>query len=281
MPQITQAVELPKALPVEPAKDAPAAAETPAPKADDQLAPKFAALAKKEKWIRSMLADVNKQKDEVQKEREKYKSEYVDKKRIKEDFLSVALEAGLTPDQIANMLLSQQNGTPSVDPTIKEMRAELQAIREELAQTKSGFSEKEKTQYDQAVQQIKGEAETLLSKNSTDFETLALRPDAAELVTKYIEETYKDEGRVIPVMDAATFIENELLEQAVKMAGLSKVKSKLGLGAPPAEVPASQQPQTTQQQPMKTLTNAMTPSSKPLSAKDRRERAILAFQGKL
>lgn len=274
MPQITQAAELPKA-PVEPIQ---AQAPEQTPVKQDDLAPKFAALAKKEKWIRGMQAEIQKQKEDLKTQETKYKTDFVDKKRIKEDFLQVAFEAGLTPDQIANMLLTQSGGAPAVDPAIREMRSEIQALRDELAQTKNTVSEKEKTQYDQAVSQIKWDAEQLLEKNKSDFETLSLRPDASDLVTKYIEETYKDEGRVLTVQDAATFIENELLEQAIAMAKLSKVQTKLGLTpVTPDEKPQ----QTQQQQPIKTLTNGMVPSSKPLNAKDRRERAILAFQGKL
>lgn len=263
----------------------PQAAVEPTPaetKPDEGLSSKFAALAKKEKWARKLAEDARKEKEEIQREREKfskerdeYKSNFIDKKRLKDEFLAVAFEAGLTADQIANMLLSQPQG--QIDPTIKEMRAEIQALKDELNQTKTGWQDKEKTQYEQAVQQIRGEAESLIAKSDSPYETLKTRPDAADLITRYIEETYKEENRVLKTEDAATFIEEQLLEQAMKTASLKKVQEKLGLNQAPKEEPKKSP--TSQQSQMKTLTNAMVPSSNRLSDKDRRARAIMRAQG--
>lgn len=240
----------------------------------DSLAPKFAQLAKKEKWINRMLADVRKEKDEMKASQAKYETDYVPKSRIKEKFLEVALEQGLTHDQIANMLLNQANGV-QVDPTISKMEAKIAELEAKLNKTSTTFEEKEKTQYDQAVAQIKSDAEALLAQNLEDYQVLGKRPDASDLVTRYIEDTYKEEGRVLKVEEAATFIENELLEQALAMASLEKVQKKSGLMKAPQE---QEKPQQNQQQ-QKTLTNTMTSSSKPLSTKDRRARAIAAFRG--
>lgn len=257
-----------------------AAVEPVAPVADtqpaesDSLAPKFAQLAKKEKWIKKMLDDVNAQKKSIEADRTRYETDYVPKARIKDKFLDVALEAGLTHDQIANMLLNQANGV-QVDPTISKMEAKIAELEAKLNKTSTTFEEKEKTQYDQAVAQIRSDADALLAQNLEDYQVLSKRSDASVLVTRYIEDTYKEEGRVLKVEEAATFIENELLEQALAMASLDKVQKRSGLMKAPLE---QAKPLTNQQQP-KTLTNTMTSSSKPLSSNDRRARAIAAFRG--
>lgn len=272
MTTVTAQAEVLKQAPVEPTP----ALEVKAPETDT-LSPKFAALAKKEKWIRGMQEEINKQKKSLEERESDYKSNYVDKKRIKENFMDVISEAGLTPDQVANILLGQPQS--AIDPSIREMRAEIKALKDELTSTKTGWSEKEKSQYDQAVLQVRSEAEELLTNDTGTFETLKTKANAVDIVTQFIEATYKDEGRVLKVDEAAEFIESELLEQAIAMAKLKKVQEKLGLTT--AQVEPSKPQISPQQQLPKTLTNGMNPSSKPLSAKDRRERAIAAFQGKL
>lgn len=278
---VTAQAELPKSSPVEPVPlEAAEAPVVEAPK-EDAMSSKFAALAKKEKWARKLADDAKKQMEAAVKKEEEYKTNYVDKKRIKENFMDVITEAGLTPDQVANILLNQPNNGQA-DPNaqlIKEMRAEMAALREELNMTKSGWDEKEKTQYQQAVDQIKADAETLLLGESDAYETLKTRPDAADLITRYIEETHKEEGRVLRVDEAASFIENEILEQALSFAKLKKFQEKAGLISAPKEEPSKPQQNPKQQISPRTLTNAMTPSSNKLSSRDRRARAILAAQG--
>lgn len=253
--------------------------EQPTPQTQDSLAPKFAALAKKEKWVRKLLDDVSRQKKELEQRETEYKTNYVPKNRIKENFLEVALESGLTHDQIANLLLNNPTGA-QVDPAIAALKAEVAGLKAELESTKTNLTNREKTQYDQAVAQVRMDAQSLLDRAADSFELLKTREDAADLITKYIEDTYREEGIAIKVEDAATFIEGELIEQASAMAKVKKVQEKAGLTLAQA-IEQTKQQQAPQQQPSKTLTNSMQVSSKPLSAKDRRERAILAFQGKL
>lgn len=275
MATVTAQVEPLKTATVQPVAPEAPAVETPAVETDS-LAPKFAALAKKEKWIKKMLDDVNAQKKAIESDKSKYETDYVPKTRIKEKFLEVAYEQGLTADDIANMLLNQPAGTKT-DPTVSKLEAKIQELEERLNKTSTGWEEKEKTQYDQAVAQIRSDADALMAQNLEDYQVLGKRPDASELVTKYIEDTYKEEGRVLKVEEAATFIENELLEQALAMASLDKVQKKSGLMKAPVEqekLQPNQKPQLN-----KTLTNTMTSSSKPFTTRDRVARAKMIARG--
>ncbi|MDE2106538.1 MAG: hypothetical protein KGL39_55500, partial [Patescibacteria group bacterium] len=96
-------------------------------------------------------------------------------------------------------------------------------------------------------------------------------------VVDLIEQTFKEEGRVMDVEEAANEVENYLLEEIEKLTRIEKLKKRME--AKPAATPKSdeQTPQKKQPQTMKTLTNAAS-SSRQLSAK---ERAILAFKGEL
>jgi hypothetical protein len=94
-----------------------------------------------------------------------------------------------------------------------------------------------------------------------------------------IEKTFKEDGILLSVEEAAKEVEDELVSQLSKYA--QKIK-KLQQKFAPQSKAAPQQPVNNktagqQQQPGKTLTNSMG-ASRPLST---RERAILAFENKL
>jgi len=95
-------------------------------------------------------------------------------------------------------------------------------------------------------------------------------------VVELIERTFTEEGRLVPVEEAAQAIEDYLAEEAYKLSKLKKIQQKL---APSAQAKPEQkqteQPKQPQTQ-MKTLTNAVG-TQRQLSA---RERAIAAFEGK-
>jgi hypothetical protein len=83
----------------------------------------------------------------------------------------------------------------------------------------------------------------------------------------------------LDIEDAARQVEEHLVEEAYKLAQLSKVQSRFKPAAPDsAKAP------TQQQQGLKTLTNSVTqdqPTNTRLTDKQRRERAVAAFMGKL
>ncbi len=243
---------------------------------EDSLAPKFAQLAKKEKWARKLAEDAKKQMEDWKKEKATYESSHVPKSRIKEDFMTVMTEAGLNPDQIANILLSQAGGQMAQDPAVRELREELKRIKQELDETKGSLSTKEKTQYDQAVTQIRSDVTKLVNSNP-DYETIK-GTENIEKVVEYIEATYKEDGILLSVEDAAKEVEEALVEDTLKRFGSSKrLQERLKAQQAPEE-PAKLQ--TNQKSPAKTLTNGMTPASaNKVTAKDRYRRAIMRAQG--
>ena len=132
--------------------------------------------------------------------------------------------------------------------------------------------------YQAAIKQIESDVKSLVSQDSS-YE--AIRASKAEKdVVELIEETYKQDGVLLSTEEAAQMVEDYLVEQYTKFTQLDKIKQKIELSkAKTAQSNSVKQPSEPQQsQPtMKTLTNNVG-SSKPLTA---RERAILAFEGKL
>lgn len=252
---------------------------TEAPK-EDLLSPKYAELARKEKaLVRKFQAREQefKAREEALKAKEaEYQTSYVPKKSLTERFqkdpLGLAGEYGVGYDQIVQAALNQP------DPVNQKLIARIEELEGRLNQGVTNQEKQQKDAYDQAVNQIRNDTKLLVDGNES-FETIK-ETNSVDAVVELIEETFKQEGILLTVEDAAKQVEDYLVEEAFKMAQLKKVKLRL---SPPLseETALKPQPEIPQKQPMKTLTNAVSASSKPLNANDRRQRAILAFQGKL
>lgn len=276
MPTISAQQELPKAAAIAPTKQEPvqAAAEAAEPKAEpEKLSPQFAALARKEKALRLEAQRIKLEREAVKAEKEQFKSSaYVPKERLTKETLAVLAEAGLSHDQIAQMLLASPTQAPVQDPTIAKLMARIEELEGKQTKVETDFKDNQTKAYDQAVNQIRNDAKILIDSDPA-YETIKAR-NQVESVVKHIQRTFEEDGLLLSVEDAAKEVEEALLEEAIKIAGLSKVKAKLQPEALKQEIP--------RQQPLvKTLTHDMTsaPSKQTLSAKDRYNRAILRAKG--
>lgn len=252
-----------------------------APTAPEQAAePKIGtdpneAFAKKEKQLRRLQQQLEQEKRSMQAKLQDYETNYMPKSRLKEDPISVLMEQGYTHEQIMERML---NATPNNDPTIKALESKLKALEDRLAGTQKADEERTTQQYQQAVKQIDREVK-LLVDSDPEFESIK-SAGIHNAVTELIEQTFNEEGVLLDVREAARQVENHLVEQALKMSSLSKVKARLQ--STQAETEAKNGTGQKQAQPTgaKTLTNQMQASSGKLSEKEKRERAIAAFYGK-
>jgi hypothetical protein len=181
--------------------------------------------------------------------------------RLKAEPLSVLQEAGVTYDQLTEAILANQSG---ITPEILALKAEVKALKEGV-DTK--LTDRD-TQVEQAVLAEMRRDVDRLSQEGDDYEMVRetrSQPDVVEL----IHRTWKETGEVLDVSEAMRLVEEDLINESLKIAKIKKVQSKLM----PATAPAQQQ----QPKAMKTLTNRDT-AIPPLS---RRARAIAAFNGTL
>lgn len=261
----------------------PAAAATATPeKKEDFLSPKFAALARQEKQIRAGVQKLKADREAFEAEKSARLNGYIPKDKLKSDPLAAFTDAGTSYDEIAQALLNSPQG--QVDPTMRAAQAKIAELESKLNAFTQKQEETQTTAYKQALDTIRHKVSGLISSNP-EFETIKAL-DQTEAVVALIEETFKSDGYVMSEEDAAREVEEHLVEEAIRMAGLEKVKKKLA--PPPAEVapqaaqPALEKQPSQQQQQIRTLSNAVN-STTPmrLTEKQRRERAILAAQGKL
>lgn len=276
MPTITAQAEAPKSAPVSPIPQTERQASTneevtqvETPKVTEEtLSPKFAALARKEKAMRQEAMKQKAERDAWMAEKAKYEQEYIPRSGLKEAALQ-ALRAGQIPyDDFAQEALKDD-----FNPTIAKLQAEIAELKGEQNKFKVDNEQKAKNEYQAAVNQIRNDVKILVSSN-TEFEMVNAL-DQSESVVALIEETFKEEGRVMTIEEAAKQVEDYLLEEANKILKIEKVKSKM---APQETAQATQKLPDTQKPQIKTLTNATTVATKPMSS---RERAIAAFKGQL
>lgn len=251
-------------------------------KSVDPLSPKFAALARQQKMIRQQQIEFQEQKKAFEAERQQIEQAKSWKQRLTQDPYSVMLEAGLTADQVAALMLQQPNVE---DQKFSQVQSELKAIKEAQEQAKQEAQRVQQQQYDNAVTQIRNDVENLVMADES-YETIKTM-GASEAVVALIEENFHKTGRLLSIEDAAKDVEEYLVEEAMKIASINKIKSRF--------IPAPEQPQVPQkqgiqaqlqkqqeQQTLKTLSNkSLAGQSHATTAKEKRERAILAFQGKL
>lgn len=258
---------------VQQAKDGTQAPENQVP---NQADPRLEQLTRKEKQLHALRKQIEDERKALQSREEEYKTNYIPKNRLTEDPLSVLNEAGISYDKLTEMLLSQPNAD---DPAIKTLLNKIKAIEDRQEQASKQAAEQTQKQYEQALNQIRNEVK-LVVDSASEFETIK-EMGMQDAVVELIEQTFTNEGYLMDIEKAAQEVENHLLEEAYKMAQLKKVQSRLQ----PKQEQNSPAPASKQNQapgPIKTLTNSMqTQTTKGMTAKERRERAIAAFHGKL
>lgn len=267
--------------------DAPETTKEEQPKVDPTLSRQFAQLARQEKALRAKAqqqAQEFKQREEAIKAREAALSQtkpdlsnYIPKDTLKTDPLRVLADAGLSYEELTQQILTQQPRDPRTEAHIVRLEAKLADLEAKAETSAKTYQEQQQQQYQQAVKQITMDVKQLVSKDP-NFETIKSTNSIKDVV-ELIETTYKEDGHLMTVEEAAQEVEEYLVEEAMKLTNIDKIKKRMAAAnasKPKSEVktPATQ----TQTQPtMKTLTNA-TASQRQLSP---RERAELAFRGEL
>lgn len=189
------------------------------------LSPQLTALARKQQKFQQDLQTFNTDKTAF----EAAKADYVPKSQIKDRLNTNVAEGlqelGYTFEQLTELYLAQQSGSDPNAQVIKDLADKITKIEtdSETAATK---------QRELTLNQYRKEIENLVS-NNPDFDTIKSlkRQDA---VLQHIVDTFDEDGEVLTVEEASKEIEDYLVEEAMQMAGLNKVKSKMQ-PAPSAE----------------------------------------------
>lgn len=231
---------------------------------------KLAQLAKREKQMTSRIMELKAKEDEIKKLEADYAKNYIPRSRLAEDPISVLQEMNLDYNKLSEQFSKQPN---ALDPQFLQMQQRIKELEEAQNQTKNEFKENQSQQYKQAINQLKNEVTSLVETDES-FETIK-ETNHQDAVVELIAQTFQSTGKLLTVKDAAREVEDYLLDEALKMMNLKKIKAKLS--PPPAAVqtPAAVEEKVA----ASTLSNSVTPRAKPLTAKERRDRAIAIITG--
>lgn len=255
--------------------------------AEEPISSQYAVLARKEKQFRAKVqaqeaalrareAAIAEREAKASQAPEIDKSQYIPKQKLTEETIETLLEAGLSYDQITEKMLQQQNPVdPQTRVLLRKMEEKIAKLEAEQEGTKKSFNEVQESNYKGAIEQIRRDVSTLV-RDGDDYAAIRETDSVADVV-ELIEKTYKEDGDLLTVEEAAALVEKELVDRISEYARLSKIQQKIQSAYKPTPQNSVQSQGDKQPQPPKTLTNGMNHSGK-LSA---RERAILAFKGEL
>jgi hypothetical protein len=226
-------------------------------------------LIKKERALTAQMRKFREERDAFEKEKA-VRAEYAPKDQWKKAFLEDPTSVGLSYEEIQSRYLTQP--TPEQQEMLA-LRREISALRAEQEKTVGTIQSAQSKAYNDALNQISREVDSLVDAPNSPYELVKLE-GANKQVTNYIKATYDEEGIVLSTEEATQAVEDYLLERAEKLLKAEKLKAKLAPPQPQADTQTQSQSKTPS-----TLTNAMSQASTPLTAKQRRERAIAAFKG--
>jgi len=189
----------------------------------------------------------------------------VELSKLEADPLSVLQEHGILTDSFYNAL-TEQLLTNQGNPEILALKAEIKALKEGVDKQ---LSDRDSQTEQQVYADMQREATQLI--NQGDNYEMIRETNSMKDVMELIRRTWKSTGEVLDVQSACDLVENELLDEGLKIANIKKVQSKV------SPSPASNQQLQPQQRQMRTLTNR--DSAAPTM--DRRARAIAAALGQL
>lgn len=228
--------------------------------ATQPLSPQFAELARQRRSLQVMKRELENQRKAMEAQQSQGRDS-IPLARLKSEPLSVLLESGVTYDQLAEAIVSNQG-----NPEVSALKAELKALKEGVDQK---FVDKDNQARQQVVSEMKNEAQRLVSQGE-QF-ALIREERLVPQVIRLIEETFDKDGELLDVHEACKLVEEHRFNQIKKLAALEKVRG--GMSPEPTAPQHMQQ----QHQGIRTLTNRHTANV----AQSKRDRAIAAFFGNL
>lgn len=255
---------------------------------DPALQKQFAQLARQEKLLRqkaqqqaqelqTQKAALDAKAQELAAIEARYKG-YIAPDRLKADALTTLEEAGVTYDEVTQQAINRQPTDPRVLSHIAKLEARIGELQEKADKAAISYQEQQQAQYQAAVKQIRLDAQALVKSNPEEFEAIA-KTGSIKDVVELIERTYRKDGVVLTVEEAAQEVENYLVDEVQKLTSIGKIKKRIEQSAQATR--STQQTQSkpqTQTGPMKTLTNAAS-STRKLSAKERAIARANGFKG--
>lgn len=246
---------------------------------------------------KAMEDTLTRERAAIMEEKKKYETGYISRDMLKNDPLRVLQEMGLNPQQIAEVT---QRQTVPLEFKVRDLEEKLTSALSEIESSKKAQVDGSAQAYEQAVNQVRMEADFLIKSAPAGELDLIKESNATESIVELIKNVHASgidgvypKGYILKTAEAAKIVEDYLTTEALRLSNLPKVKAKLGEAsaalqaespeaAVPKKSPTKQFTVTQREKPqqLKTLTNtlATTTSAKP-SFRDKRSELIAKYNG--
>lgn len=260
---------------------------------DKRFAAKFAALNRREKIVAAKEKQATTRMKELEDKIKAMEAKPVEteaakkplERRLKEAPFETLKELGLDFETLTRMALNDGRVTPEIQQELakedlkSELMGQIQELRAKLEEKEKSDKEAadraQEERSNKAVSDFKTGISSYIDQNKETLELVSVEgADGIELIydvvlsdyqtkKQELEETGEDTSdiQVITIEDAAKMIEEQLLEEAKKRIGLSKIKK---LVEPLSAVPAS-----TKQEPKKTASPTLSNDKSQVQGKGR------------
>lgn len=233
-PETVAPVAAPPA-PTNGASPPPAAAPEPK-KEDERFAPRFAALARKEKGLVEKEKGLS-EREKGLAEREAKLAGYESlKDRAKKDPVSVMNELDMSYEQLTRMILN--DGKPGTEDKITELEQKLEDERKARIEKEEADKKRETAAQKEWVERqfawYRDSIKRTIESAPDDFE-LIIANEAHDLVWSVTEEWFNETGEILSVADAAKRVEDYLTADAEKLLKTKKLSARVTPQSPKAE----------------------------------------------
>ncbi len=241
------------------------------------LSPQFAALAKAKRALQVKERELSQREEALKTQSPAGNEELIAK--LKSNPLNVLQEYGVTYEQLTEAIINNQNG---ITPEILSLQKEIKALKDDL---NTQFVTRDQQAEAQVLADIDREVTALTAEGEEFGAIREARQQRA--VTKLIHKVFKEgwpekglsAGTVMDTAHAAQIVEDQLVDEAIPFAKLSKVQKRL---TPAQEVAVAQAAaQTPVPKPNTKVMRTLTNRDSALPVTDRRSRAIAAMLGTL
>lgn len=231
------------------------------------LSPQFAALAKAKRDLQVKERSIQERERALEAKGQGQSSQEL-VERLKSNPLSVLQEHGVTYDQLTEAILANQNER---NPTVLKLEEEIKAIKASLEGRDKTQEERDTAAKQQVLNQMERDAKSIIAQGD-EYEMVRETGSTPDVI-RLIEKTFDSTGEVLDLDEALQLVEDELVEESLKIARIKKIQGRL---TPAPQEVTTQKIQDKNVRVMRTLTNR-DGASVPSSA---RERAIAAFHGR-
>lgn len=238
------------------------------------------AAFKQDQAFKAREAELTKRQADLDAKAKELETGYIPRARLKNATLDVLAEEEISYDHLTQLQIEQQAVNPQVRAHISKLERQIEELKRTTEDNKKAQETQTQESYQAAIRVITSDTTKLVKNDSAgEFDFIkANGKTGISAVVKLIESHFRETGETMSVEDAAGEVEKEYVERFDRYNNIPKVQKRLQ-GQSNVQTPENEQTPALNKQPqtMKTLTNAAA-STRQLSAK---ERAILAFDGKL